>query len=801
MQASAQVDFGEPELDANILNTKQYQRILDYSASRKTNGTNGDRAKWEAWQLANKTFKKSANIEPWQNYGPDTVSGRIISIAFHPFDTNTMLVGSASGGLWRTTDYGNNWEVLTDDNFTMGIGAVAYNPQNPNSILIATGEGYAFGNEFTAGYGVMISHDAGYSWDTTSITTSLYQSFAGMDIHWNSVDTNKVCIASSFGMYYSSDGGKNYTYVLDRIGGRLMTDPSDPNRLYFTARYYNATYPGGLYISTNSGASWTFGSNNGLPPPDEFGYASISIHPTYNHIIYISVSQSPVEGTGPLKGLFKSTDYGATFSQIIPSIDYLCYHPPYQYICQGWFANTILISPSDTSRLFAGGCRLWTSSDGGSSWEACDVNSAGTAYTVHPDHHQTFFHPLSGDLIDCNDGGVNYSSDNGETWNNISDGLITHQFYSIAFAKTDPDVVIGGTQDVGTFSSTSAHTGGWNNDRSGDSFGHVIDHTDENTWYGTNFMNERRMKTVNSGENWFQINNGTSGADQWRMPMVMHPTDNYTLLSSNNDFIYKTVDGGLSWSAVSFTGNIGTLEYDKLNNNLVYAHQLNGGTMYRSVNGGNSWTQLDSSPGYPITDLATDPWIEGTIYATIGSFEEDEQVFISNNRGDTWSSVSSNLPKVPCLTIAVSTINNQEIYVGTDIGVWMSQDGGVSWEDFNEGLPAAVVVDDLHYYEPDSTIRIGTYGRGYWRTKANSIGVGVNEHAVEQRIQVYPNPTTGVITIQALGIKSIEVLDLQGKQIYKGKQTKIDLSQEPNGIYIIKVISDKKTITRILIKQ
>ena len=131
----------------------------------------------------------------------------------------------------------------------------------------------------------------------------------------------------------------------------------------------------------------------------------------------------------------------------------------------------------------------------------------------------------------------------------------------------------------------------------------------------------------------------------------------------------------------------------------------------------------------------------------------------------------------------------------------MSQDGGLSWEDFNDGLPAAVVVDDLHYYEPDSTIRIGTYGRGYWRTKANGIGVGVQEYDIGKSIHVYPNPSKGVFTIKALEIESIEIVDLQGKQIYEGREQKINLNQEPKGIYIIKIIADKQIITRKLIKQ
>lgn len=108
---------------------------------------------------------------------------------------------------------------------------------------------------------------------------------------------------------------------------------------------------------------------------------------------------------------------------------------------------------------------------------------------VHPDHHQTIFHPITGDLFDCHDGGVNYSDDGGDSWQNISNGLITHQFYFIAFAQTDPDVVIGGTQDVGTFTTTNAHSGTWQNPVLGDGFGHVIAHDNSSIWYATSYIN------------------------------------------------------------------------------------------------------------------------------------------------------------------------------------------------------------------------------------------------------------------------------------------------------------------------
>ncbi len=774
---------GDDHLDANFLSSKQCLRVKDYANQRKSSVENPSALLFERWQDVETNSYKTF-MEPWENHGPDTVSGRIISIAFHPTDPNTFLVGAASGGLWKTTDYGVNWHCLTDDFMTMGAGAVAFNPQNPETILIATGEGYAFGSEFLPGFGCFISYDGGLNWNNTAIFATIDQSFAGMDINWNSNDTTIVNVSTSFGMYHSTDGGLNYSYTLDRIGGRLVADPLNPDRLYFTARYYSATYPGGLYTSTNAGASWTL-TNNGLPIPNEFGYTSISIHPVYNNIIYLGISQSAVDGLGPMKGIYKSSNYGASFTEVLSNQDVFCYPAPYDNICQGWYDNTILVDIDDTTVIYAGGTRFWKSLNGGVDWGNVDYNVPQSSYYIHPDHHQTLFHPITGDLFDCNDGGVNYSSDKGLTWNSISDGLITHQFYSIAFAKTNPDVVIGGTQDVGTFTSTSAHSGSWNNDFSGDAFGHIISNDDDEIWYGTNYLNYQRIKTVNSGGIWNSINNGAPG-DQWRMNYAMHPSNSDILLSSDDNFIYRTDNGGASWTAVSSPGFIGSLEFDQINPSITYARELWNDKIYKSVDGGLTWMLLSNTPvlGAPITDLEADPTEMNKIYATIGSFNPDEQLFVSIDGGNTWINISNDLPEIPTNTVAISSYNPQEIYVGNDFGVWVSENSGLTWEPFNDGLPAAVPVEDLHFYESDTTVRIGTYGRGYWKTDAlGNIYADLGES--KEHLNIYPNPSSGFYKLSNY-LDHFTVYDQLGNILLNSYGDFIDLSPFPNGIYILK---------------
>jgi len=806
------------EIADSVWELTQYKRINDMKKMRDAAGhENMDWARWKEWEKIKNVAGRNIHQEnntiqsgTWENFGPTTKSGRIISIAFHPTDTNVIYAGSASGGLWRSNNYGASWQPLTDNYPTMGIGAVALNPQNPSSILIATGEGYDFGGEFTSGFGIFISHDAGMTWDTTNITAGLGDSFAGMDIAWDPTDTSKVCVTTSFGVYFSANGGSSYSYVLDRLPSRMIADPQNPSHLYLTVRYYTAAYPGGFYRSNNSGQTWTLVTGAGLPALTDFGYASIAVHPVYSNIIFLNISQSSLNGLGPMQGLYKSDDFGNTFIPVPTNVDIQCYQQPYDYICQGWYDNTIVMSPSDTNVLIAGGTRFWKSIDGGSTWANCDLDSAGVNYSVHPDHHQTLFHPLTGHLFDCNDAGINYSDDEGSTWSYIGNGLITHQFYTISSAETDSEVVIGGAQDAGLFSSTSTlSVDHWENEFSGDAFGTAIDYTNENTWYGTLYLGYRRIKTTNAGQGWSQVNTGTGTDDQWRMPMAMHPTNNQVLLSSDNTYMYKSTNGGLNWQQMAGTGFIGSFEFDKINPDLIYGSQLYAGIIFRSIDGGAQWFQLAASPGSPVTDLAADPQRLGVVYAAVGSFGNQEQVYKSVNGAVSWTNISNNIPPVPVNALAVDPGDSLTIYAGTDLGVWVTQDGGASWSPYMNGLPY-VVVDDIHFYKPDTTVRIGTYGRGYWRAKALPSGQAVNveDAGVIHLVNVNPNPAVAGnnISVELFSssgknkMASFVLCDQLGKEVTRmdqeivtGANQIILKAPDVAGIYILSVHSVKES--------
>jgi photosystem II stability/assembly factor-like uncharacterized protein len=218
---------------------------------------------------------------------------------------------------------------------------------------------------------------------------------------------------------------------------------------------------------------------------------------------------------------------------------------------------------------------------------------------------------------------------------------------------------------------------------------------------------------------------------------------------------------------------------------IVYASQLFGGNVYRSIDGGNNWSVMESSPGSPITDLAADPIESGKLYATIGSYSENSQLFVSINAGETWSNITADLPQVPTNSVAISPYNNNEIYVANDFGVWLSINGGETYESYRNGLPAAIVVSDIHYYAPDSTVRIGTYGRGYWRVKGReAVFADLGQNKVVDLPFIYPNPSQNQFFLsESIGVYG--VYDQSGNQILKQSKLGIDLTGYSAGIYII----------------
>lgn len=729
------------------------EKRQEWLATRRFDPTisNPEKVRWQTY-LQSQTKLMETNRAPvanWQSLGPNNQGGRVLSHAFDPFDLQTVWVGSASGGLWKTDDGATTWTAMTDQIPNLAIGAVAIQPQNPSVMLIGTGEGYLLSPWFQYGIGVLRSTDGGNTWNPTSLTIDDSLQFASLGFAWDPINTNNVYLATTYGIFISTDAGINWTLTLSGIGTSVVINKKFPQNIYASLQDYTGSV-GGIYHSSNYGVTWT-PLSTGLPVPADIGFTVLSICDSFPNVIYAGMSTPASDpNCGTIQGLYKTSNGGSTWDTVNRGgIDFYCYPVPFNTICQGWYGNTLQVAPNDSNNVFIGGVYLYNTLDGGNTWNYSDWAPAESPAWMHPDHHSFGISPLSpSTMYSFNDGGVFKSTNSGATWVKKPNGMVTTQFYSISSSVPDKDMMIGGTQDNGVYFNTATNTSqNWTESVPGDGFTCIMDPINPAVWYTSEMFNGR-LKTINSGATYDTIETGIINPTYFFVAMAMDPNNNQVLYTGTDVNFYKTTNGGATWSAIAYKPYVSTITIDKTNSNLIYICNdpaLAVSYIYRSTDAGVTWS-LCSSLGNKVTDMEADPNVTGKVYAVRGSYATGKQIYKSYTSGSTWISMNGDFPAIPVNTITVDPFNSNHVYVGTDLGVYLTTNGGINWNPFNDNLPL-VVVQDMHYFAGDSTIRIGTHGRGVWKTKS-ALAVSVNDLTQnEVSVSVFPNPSNSDITI------------------------------------------------------
>ncbi|HTF02481.1 MAG TPA: T9SS type A sorting domain-containing protein [Bacteroidia bacterium] len=730
--------------------------------------TNPEYARWNAYQEAQSrqmNTPQTAAVANWQNCGPFNQAGRMISHAFDPFNSQVVWAGSASGGLWRTADLGLTWQPMTDNLPSIAIGAVAIDPQNPAVMLIGTGEGYLFSTWFAAGVGILRSTDGGVTWNPTSLTVPDSINFASLGFAWDPLNTNNVYAATTYGIFRSIDGGVNWIQALSGfVATAIVINKQSPNIIYAAAQNY-PSLPGGIVRSIDNGITWQ-SLTNGLPAPTGFGFTSLAICDGFPNVLYMGISQPYSDPDfGRLEGFYKTSDGGNSWTQLPTSgYDFYCYPAPFDNTCQGWYDNITAVSPSDTNLVFAGGIYLYASTDGGQNWDYSDYVPTTNPPWMHPDQHSFGFSPHNNQQVWAfNDGGIHYSSNAGLTWFIMNNGVVTTQFYYVASSATNPNLAIGGTQDNGIwYNYNIGSSNWWTQFWHGDGFAVNVDHSDANTWYTTELF-AGRMKSRNGGLSWDSINNGILNSTWFITPLTQHPTNPLTLFTADDNSVYRSIDSGATWLPVLNAPYMILFEFDRANPSIMYCcsdPELQNSTLYRSNDAGTTWTLLNE-PGNKITDMGTDPNNSGVVYLTRSTYTPGSQLWKSIDTGNTWFNVTADFPAIPANTVAVSPHNSAHVYVGCDLGVYLTTGGGFAWSAYNTNLPN-VRVQDLHYYTPDSSVRVGTHGRGYWKSPAadpsiTSSGELPGSNTISP-ISAFPNPSTENVQISYTLTQGSDVL-------------------------------------------
>ncbi len=666
----------------------------------------------------------------WSSMGPNTVYGasvglgRLNCIAFVTGDNNRFYVGSPSGGLWRTTDGGSNWEVLTDENDALGVSDILVYEgasASTDTIYIATGDRDG-GSMWSLGggqvhdnntIGVLKSVDGGATWSTTGLTWLPSDKKTVNRLLKHPADGDSIYAAGTDGVFLSTDGGTTWPVIPGTIEFIDMEfKPTNPDIIY------GSTRSGAIYKSSDKGTTWSLKLTVATARRVE-----LAVSDDMPGWVYAVV----VASTSGLEGIYKSEDSGETWTKVFDGT--ISGNNMLGSACdgtstggQGTYDLTLAAKPDDASTLYAGGVNTWKSTDGGSSWfivSAWSSNSCGVPI-VHADKHWMAFHPGTGELFECNDGGL-YKTTNGNTWTNLTDGLIIGQIYRIGVSGLTSNNVIAGFQDNGTHSMLS---GNWKWVISGDGMECFIDYTDDDTQYGTIYYG-RLFRTMDGWSSAYtEITSNLSGFGAWVTPFAIDPVTNTTLYTAR-DTVWKTTNQGGTWSKISnfnASGTFRSMAIAPSDPDTIYVATKT--KIWATYDGGTSWTEITGSLPVGtsnITYISVNSDFADTLWVAMGEYNTDG-VYQSTDAGASWTNISTGLPSIPVMCVIQNRQNTSEIelYAATDVGVYVKA-GSANWTLYSNGLPNVVVADlDIYYddVKPNrSRLRAATFGRGLWETE------------------------------------------------------------------------------------
>jgi photosystem II stability/assembly factor-like uncharacterized protein len=784
--------------------------------------------------------------------------GRINTLAFHPTDSNTMWVGVAQGGVWKTYNHGQSWIPLTDKSLPiLRVSDIAVDPNHPDTMYVSVGD-YAYlgvaldlddRNRHTHyGMGVYKTTDAGQTWQPTGLTFQQLGRDGSLTrrVFVNPQNSQELLAAGIFGVRKSYDGGQSWSPRLDSLIWDIEQSPANPNVLYASSAYVHNLRAGGaaLLKSTDFGESWTL-LNSGIPARD-VQRVEIAISSADTNYVY-AVACGLDRG---FYGVWRSTDAGqswnlqASAAQGSPNI--LHWYQGNGSGGQGTYDLVLLVDPQDRDKVYAGGINLWGSEDGGQTWNGASYWVADFGPSVHADQHFLAHNPLDDRFYLCNDGGLartrqieigSWDSaliDPGYTWptrwEDISDGIEVRSFYRLGISAGHPSLLVAGSQDNGT--SFKDGGGNWTNVTGGDGMECLLHPSDARYLY-TSAQYGSIYRSTDGGSNFRYIVRDIrqQGADQgeWTTPFAFAPGDPQTLYAGYGQ-VWRSTNEGDDWSPISSfapvpgTGTVppaSALAVAPSDAQTLYVakrivHSLNApSTLWRTTDGGNNWTNITA--GLPdslyFTYLTVDDDDPLTLWVSLKGFQAGAKVYKSTDGGDSWQNISYNLPNLPANCIVHQPGSDDNIvYVGMDRGVYYLSDTASQWELYSEYLPN-VIVSELEVNPTSGKLYAATFGRGVWVSDLANLAASVEKQQLEaMEVSLFPNPNTGrfQLRIQDASLQALDmqVIDITGREIARHSlrlangqmDQSFDLDLAP-GLYFMKLNQGKASrVLRFVVK-
>ncbi len=754
---------------------------------------------------------------PWEHIGPvnSTVllsggqvggSGRIDCITFHPTDPGIIYVGTPSGGLWRTADAGNSWEVLTDDLPVLGVSDVDLHPNDPNTIFLCTGTRDVWWETYTIG--ILKSQDGGATWGETGLQYSVQENMAVHELWIHPVDPEVMVAAASNGLLRTVDGGDTWQQVRPGNFMDLEQMPGNPQVLYATT--FSIGGGARLYKSVNAGLTFDF-VNTGVAPT-QVNRIALAVTPADPNRVYCLYSKASDHS---FHGIAISGDQGATWAMApnTMNLNLLGWTPQGTDAGgQGWFTLAIAVDPADPQHIHVGGVNIWESTDEGATWTLNAQYYGGGAQYVHADIHTLAYNPVNQHLYNSNDGGLYHYDNTTSTWGNRSDGLKIMQFYRVGAFRQDAARLLGSPQDNGTVLFTDTVDYELLLAEACDNF---FDYQRGDTMFFGGYGSGLR-RSYNGGVSSVAVTPPGESRYRFNPPFIQHPDDPATLFCAFKN-VWKSTNRGSTWTKltnnISGGDDFNSLEVAPSDPGYLYAATLD--QIWVSADGGNTWQNIRA--GLPslqsISDIVISSVDPQRVWVTMGGFTEGSKVFRSNDAGATWVNVSGNLPNVPATCLAYEPGSDDAIYVGTDIGVFYTNNALSEWVDYSRDLPA-VIIGELEVHTGSGKIIAATYGRGMWQNAlADPLTVGAADRQ-EADVSVRPNPASDRLWIDFHGVPSgrytISLLSADGNEVLTDAihlvgmnlTSSLDLNDVPAGFYLLRCSGENlKVIRKVIVSR
>jgi len=702
------------------------------------------------------TMEQLENLKP-RNIGPGGMSGRVTSIDAVHDNPEVMYVGTASGGLWKSTSGGIKWAPIFDKQITASVGAVAIQQSNPSVVWVGTGEGNPR-NSLNGGYGVFKTLDGGKTWMSMGLEKTRHIHKILID----PTDPNTVYVGAigapwgaheERGVYKTTDGGKNWRRILfsNNTSGiaDMVMDPKNPNKI-IAALWDHKRDPwffksggagSGLYMTYDGGENWKKLSEKEGLPKGELGRIGLAIAASKTDVIYALIESKK-------NALYKSTDGGSQWKMVNDKED--IGNRPFYY-------SDIFVDPQNENRVYSVFTYVNVSEDGGKSFTEL-MPAYGVDNGVHPDHHAWWIHPKNGQfMMDGNDGGMNITRDGGASWRFVGN-IPVAQFYHISTDNEYPYNVYGGMQDNGSWRGPAyvwkvqgIRNSYWQEIAFGDGFDVVPDKDNAQFGYAMSqqgFVSRYDWKTGNN----YSVrptapDEKTDLRFNWNAGIGQDPFDN-SKVYFGSQFVHKSTDKGLTWEVIStdLTTNdpekqkqsesggltmdatgaenhctILVIEPSPVEKDMLWVG-TDDGRVHFTQDGGNTWNEVTKN----IKGLPKGSWIpqikasannkgEALLIANdYRRFNYTPYAYRTKNYGKTWERIVDE-KDVNSYTLAIieDPKNPNLLFLGTDDGLYMSLNAGDSWEKWTAGFPT-VSTKDLVIHPREEDLVIGTFGRAAW---------------------------------------------------------------------------------------